>query len=183
MRPGRPAPGKPDRHKPRARRTRTTRSPAVGLAALLLLALLAGFFAWVSADPFWLALGHGSRGTATVTRCTGTGIGASCVGSFTAERFSSGRVRLSALPANARHAGATVAARMVSAKGRIAYAGRRGPLHARWVVGVGLVLLCGLGTAWLTGVRRLPKEARPALYGTSLAAPLVLLLGILAATF
>jgi hypothetical protein len=183
MRPGRPASGTPDGHKPRVHRSPTTRSPAAGLAALLLLALLAGFFGWVSADPFWVALGHAERGTATVTRCTGNGIAATCVGTFTGSRFSAGRVRLAALPDSARHGGATVTVRMVSATSRIAYAGRPGPLHARWLLGVALVLLCGLGIAWSTGVTRLPAPARPAIYGTSLAAPLILFAGFLAATF
>jgi hypothetical protein len=54
---------------------REPRHPAVGLAALVTFALLAGFFSWVSAEPFWLALGHSRAGTATVSSCTGTGIG------------------------------------------------------------------------------------------------------------
>ena len=33
--------------------------PLPGLAALVLLSLVAAFFAWVSAEPFWLAVGHG----------------------------------------------------------------------------------------------------------------------------
>lgn len=68
---GRPA--KPPRH------------PVLGLAGLLVLTLLSSFFAWVSAEPLWLAVGHGERGTATVLSCTGGGIGLRCRGTFVAD--------------------------------------------------------------------------------------------------
>lgn len=184
MRPGRPALGTPDDGRPRRRRAKLPRPPAVGLAMLLLFGLLASFFAWVSADPFWVAMGHAERGTATVTRCTGKGLTTSCIASFRADGFATGRVRLSGVDKADRRAGARVTARMVTPKSRIAYAGPPGPLHVRWSLGVVLVLLCGLGIAWGAGANRL-RGHRAALYAyvTSISAPVVLLVGILAATF
>ncbi|MGW0431533.1 hypothetical protein ACWDV4_03125 [Micromonospora sp. NPDC003197] len=66
-------PAKPPRH------------PMAGLSGLLTLTLLTSFFAWVSAEPLWLAVGHGERGTATVLSCTGNGIGLRCRGTFVAD--------------------------------------------------------------------------------------------------
>jgi hypothetical protein len=162
------------------------RTPLVGLVGVFAFALLAGFFAWVSAEPFWLALGHGTRGVATVERCSGSGIEQRCHGEFTAAdgSFRSERVALVAVPGQARHAGRSVDAAMVSAAGRIAYAGDRGGLLLRWTLGWAVVLLCGLGTAWATGASRLSRPgARLGAWITSLAAPALLLAGVLAATW
>jgi hypothetical protein len=185
MRPGRrPAGAGQGPARPPRRPLKGSRPPALGLGTLLLLALLSGFFGWVRADPFWLALGHAEKGTATVTRCTGKGIGARCVGTFQAAHISRDRVALSALPNDAKRPGATVPARMVSAGGRIAYAGRPAALHIRWVLGTVLVLLCGVGIAWATGAGRLARrKARMAAYATSMAAPLLLLAGLLIAAW
>jgi hypothetical protein len=169
---------------PRTKRTRRPRRPAVGLLALLLLAPLAGFVAWVSADPFWLSLGRGQAGTATVAGCHGHGLVSRCTGTFTAAggRFSAKDVALSALPAGAKHEGAQVSAAMVSPRGRMAYAGTKDALRLRWGLGLGLVLLCGLAIAWATGASRLPdRRSRVGGYLTSVAAPLLLLAGIVLA--
>jgi hypothetical protein len=156
------------------------RRPAVGLAGLLLFALLAAFFAWASADPFWLAMGHGERGTATVTECAGSGLGARCVGIFKAPDFGRDRVALSALPRKAQRPGVRVSARMVSRTGRIAYAGGTAALHMRWLLGVLLVLSCGFGVGWATGAGRLAdRRSRTAGYAASVAAPFLLLVGML----
>jgi hypothetical protein len=161
-------------------RPRRPRPPAVGLGGLVLFALLAAFFAWVSADPFWLAVGHAERGTATVTRCAGSGLSARCVGSFTAPAFSRDRVALSALPRKAARPGVTVPARMVTRSGRIAYAGGPVALHARWLLGFLLVASCGFGVGWATGAGRLADpRARTAGYAASVAAPVLLLIGML----
>jgi hypothetical protein len=160
------------------------RPPALGLALLLLFALLSGFFGWVSADPFWLSVGHAETGTARVTKCAGSGLGARCVGTFTGARFSRDRVALGALPPASHRPGVTVPARMVSSKGRIAYVGNPAALHIRWVLGFVLVALCGVGIAWATGAGRLsPKQARLGGYATSIGAPLLLLIGTLVATW
>jgi hypothetical protein len=168
------------------RLTRPTRRPVVGLSGLLLLSLLAGFFAWVSAEPFWLAVGHGRSGTATVSRCTGHGVLRRCVGDFTAAggAFRAERVALAALPDAMKRPGGTGTASMVSARGRIAYAGDSAGLNLRWLLGFGAVILCGLAIAWITGAPRLARRrGRLGGYLTSLGAPLLLLLGILAVTY
>jgi hypothetical protein len=158
-----------------------SRPPALGLSALVLLGLLAGFFGWVSADPFWLAIGHAQRGTATVTKCAGNGLDARCVGTFQAAGFSRDRVAVSALPQAQQRPGVKVPAQMVSAQGRIAYAGPAASLHLRWIVGIALVLLCGLGIAWATGVRRLESpRARLVAFAMSLGGPLLLTVGAVA---
>ena len=165
-----------------ARRTKGYRRPGVGLPALVLLALLAGFLAWVSADAFWIAMGHGRTGTATVTRCAGGGLDSRCTGTFTARGFTARRVALAGLPREARRQGATAAATMASARGRVAYARR---VHdPRWAIGFGLALLCGLAIAWATGAGRLPRRgARLGAFAASLAGPLLLLAGALAVTW
>lgn len=170
----------------RIRARRSPRRPAVGLAALLVLALLTAFLAWVSAEPLWLALGHQRPGTATVIRCAGEGYGQGCVGVFTSAdgAFTVEEVRLLGLDAADRHSGAVVAARMVSADGRGAYAADEAGLHLRWAIGLALVLACGLGIALTTGATRLPgRRARGAAVALSLAAPLLLFAGFLAASF
>jgi hypothetical protein len=181
-----------DREAVGPRLPRPPRRPAPGLAVLILLALLAGFFAWVSAEPLWLAVGHGDRGTATVTRCTGTGVGQRCAGEFTAAggTFTAERVSLLGLGADDRHPGATVPARMVPAKvpaaGTLprAYVGDDVGLHLRWGIGLALMLVCGVGIAWGTGALRLEeRRARRSAVLASLGAPVLLMIVFLAATF
>jgi hypothetical protein len=164
--------------------TKKSRPPALGLSALVLLGLLAGFFGWVSADPFWLAVGHAQQGTVTVTKCTGTGLQARCVGTFKGSSFSRDRIAVSALSRAEQRPGVKVTARMVSATGRTAYAGRLASLHLRWILGVALVLLCGLGIGWATGAGRLEsRRARLIAYLLSLGGPLLLVAGALAVTW
>jgi hypothetical protein len=184
MRAGRPATVKPVLQRPPRRIIRKSRPPALGLGALLLLGLLAGFFGWVSADPFWLAIGHAHAGTATVTKCAGQGLRVRCVGTFTGSDLSRDRVAVSALSHDEQRPGVKVPARMVSAKGRIAYAGQPSSLHLRWILGIALVLLCGLGIGWLTGAGRLgTRRARLAAYSMSVGGPLLLTLGVVAAAW
>jgi hypothetical protein len=175
-----PPSGEPVRRvgKPKApRRTKPARPPVSGLTGVLVLALLAGFFAWVSAEPLLLALGHGDRGTATVTRCTGKGIERRCIGTFDGRAYRVDRVAVAGLPEAARQAGSTVEARIASRTGRAAYAADADPW---WALGIGLVLLCGLGIAWITGASRLAhRRARLGAYATSLLAPILLLGGML----
>jgi hypothetical protein len=174
----------PERH----RQGRPTKPRgAGGLVALVALGLVAVFFAWVSAEPFWVAVGHGTDGTATVAGCSGSGVTQRCTGRFAAAdgRFTVASVRLLGVPAGQRGPGATTRARMVSADSRQAYVGGPGLLlQLRWTLGFVLVVLCGVGIAGLTGTRRLPtvRERRAALL-TSVAGPVALLAGFLLAAY
>ncbi|GFJ91192.1 hypothetical protein Prum_048340 [Phytohabitans rumicis] len=175
----------PQRVRP-GRPPKPPRRPATGLIALLVFGLLATFFAWVSAEPLWLAVGHGKTGTATVTECTGAGVGQRCLGEFTATSgaFTAERVRLLGV-GEQRDAGTTVAARMVAADSARAYVdAATSVLHLRWGLGMALVLLCGAGIAWSTGALRLEtRRARRQAAALSVAAPVLVAVAFLAATF
>jgi hypothetical protein len=163
---------------------RAPRRTAPALVALVVLSLCAAFFAWVSAEPLWLAVGHGDLGTATITRCTGSGIGQRCVGEFRADGFTT-TVALLGVTDGQQRVGAPVSARMVDRDSRKAYVGDDHlALHLRWTIGLTLVLLCGAGIAWATGANRLAgrRARRRAVLG-SLAGPLLLTVGFLAASW
>jgi hypothetical protein len=169
------------------RKPRTPRRPASGLLGLLTLGLVAAFFSWVSAEPLWLAVGHGDQGSATVARCTGSGVTQRCSGQFTAANgaYRVDGLALLGVESAQRVTGVPRPARMVSSDSRQAYVGDTGVLvHLRWALGVVLVLICGLGIAGLTGARRLetPRARRSALL-ISLAGPLALLAGFLVVTY
>ncbi|MEV1287194.1 hypothetical protein [Micromonospora sp. NPDC049679] len=163
------------------------RSPAVGLVSLVLLSLVAAFFAWVSVEPLWLAVGHGKAGSATVTRCTGDGVQQRCVGTFTAASggFTTERVPLLGVENRQRAEGTQVAARMIDADARNAYVGSGADgLHLRWALGLSLVLLCGLCLVWGTGALRLPDpRSRRLSTIAALAAPMLVAVGFFAAAF
>jgi hypothetical protein len=163
---------------------REPRRTAPAMAALVLLSLCAAFFAWVSAEPLWLAVGHGDQGTATITRCTGSGIGQRCVGEFRTDGFTA-TVALLGVADGQQRVGAAVSARMVDRDSRQAYVGDDHlALHLRWTIGLTLVLLCGAGIAWASGANRLAdKRARRRAVLGSLAGPLLLTLGFLAASY
>jgi hypothetical protein len=162
-------------------RMRHPRRPAGGLVALLILALLAVFFAWTSAEPLWLAVGRGEAGTATITRCQGQGVLRRCVATFRGEHHTVERVTVLGATAGERAVGVELSARMVGPTGRMAYVGDAEGLHARWSVGLGLLLLCGAAIAWLTGALRLPtRRTRLVAVLLSFALPLTLLMGALA---
>ncbi|WP_123678476.1 hypothetical protein [Couchioplanes caeruleus] len=177
-----PGAGRPPRRKPRE-----PRRPVSGLLALLALALVATFFSWVSAEPFWLAVGHGHAGTATVARCTGEGVTQRCSGQFTSADglYTVPTIALFGVEPAQRATGSVTPARMVSQDSRQAYAGEASVLvHLRWSLGFVLVLLCGLGIAGLTGARRLDTARyRRAALLVSLAGPLALLAGFLFAAY
>jgi hypothetical protein len=154
--------------------------PTFGLPMLVVLALVSAFFAWVSAEPFWLALGHGDRGTLTVTHCVGEGLAARCEGEFTATGFSVGKVELAGADNTEHSTGDRLPARMVSNDSRIAYVGDVGGLHLRWAIGFGFLLLCGAGIMWATGALRLRGPNRGIAIALSFGGPLILLLGNLA---
>lgn len=161
------------------------RQPAAGLLSIVVLSLLAAFFSWVSAEPLWLAFGQGETGTATVTRCTGSGVQQHCVGTFTAEdgAFTSEHVRLLGVEDEHRADGTQLQALMVDSHADTAYVDSGTQLlHLRWAIGLGLVLLCGLGLVWGTGALRLTdRRARWTATLTALGAPMLLALGFLAA--
>jgi len=112
-------------------------------------------FAWVSAEPLWLAVGHGARGTATVTTVPVAGW-TSAAGHLRRHGLHRRAVILIGARAPQRRDGARVGARMIAAGGRLAYAGRPDQPHGGWLVGLALVLLCGLAIAWAGGAHRLP---------------------------
>jgi hypothetical protein len=161
------------------------RRPGAGLAGLVLVALFAGFFAWTSAEPLWLALGHAQPGTAKITRCTGEGVLRRCIANFTGPGFTVESVTvIGARPGPEKSEGATFPAQMVRKGDRIAYAGSRNGLHVRWGAGLGLTLLCGVLAAWATGARRLlGRKTRAGAVLLSFLGPLLLFAGMLAATY
>jgi len=163
------------------------RTPIAALTSLIALGLLAAFFAWVSAEPFWLAMGHGDRGYATVTSCTSSGLTQHCVGRFaTADGgFTLSRVTLLGVGPGHRVPGTIAPARMVSPDSSHAYLGNTSPLlQLRWILGFLLVLFCGYAIAGVTGARRLETgRARRGAVLASLAGPVLLLAGFLIAAF
>jgi hypothetical protein len=182
-----PGPADGRRGQPPLVRPRSPRRSAPGLFGLMALALIAAFFSWVTAEPFWLAVGHGQHGVATVTQCTGSGVTQRCAGTFTAagDEYRAPRVTLLGVDPARRNPGAVAPARMVKSSSKQAYVGTTGLLvHLRWVLGMALVLLCGLGIAGITGTRRLEtRRARRVALLMSLAGPVLLLAGFLIATY
>ena len=163
------------------------RRTVASLIALIALGLLASFFAWVSAEPFWLALGHGDKGYATVTRCSGDGVTQHCEGRFAAADggFTITRVTLLGVGPGERVPGTIASARMISPDSPRAYLGDTSPLlQLRWLLGFVLILFCGYTIAGVTGARRLPtgRHRRTAVLA-SLAGPLLLLGGFLIAAY
>jgi hypothetical protein len=146
----------------------------------VVLALTAAFFGWVSAEPFWLAVGHGRAGTATVLTDSPP-----CEATFIADggAFVAGRVDLQGVDPGGCTAGAEVDARMVSANSDRAYAADPWALHLRWLIGFTLVLLCGLAITWVTGATRFSGWQRTVTVGLSLAAPVGVVAAMLAAAF
>lgn len=159
------------------RRHPAPRSPAVGLPLLVLLSLVAWFAAWVSAEPLWIAVGHHDSGSIQVTDCTGQGaIGTRCVGTFTAQggAYQVALVSVSGAGIADREVGRILPAQMVSERGRIGYAGDSAGLHLRWLIGLGLLLMAGLGIAAGTGAWRLRSRARIGAVTLSLLIPIIL---------
>jgi hypothetical protein len=166
-------------HRPlRPRPPAGTRGPLPGLLGLLVFAVLGGFFGWVSAEPAWLALGHGRPATATVTECGGSGLGRACTVTVAAPGLDAAGVRLVGVRASA---GQQVPVRVVGRSARVAYAGSTGGLVLRALVGLLLVLACGAGTGWVTGAARLPR--RRLAWSLSAAVPVLLAGGVLAASW
>ena len=167
--------GRPHRHRKAPRR------PAFGLPALLIFALAAAFFAWVSATPLLLTAGHGSRGVATVETCSVHGIDRSCAEFVAADRSFSAAVTLLGPASTHASAGQKLDAQMVSRDSSLAYAGNSTDLLLHWIPGVVLLVLCGFGIAWATGALRLVggRIRSLALLG-SFGGPILLFAGMLA---
>jgi hypothetical protein len=164
---------------------RLPRNPATSLPLLVLLALLAAFFGWVSAEPLWLAVGHGTPGTVTVAHCSGPPLVQRCQGTFTGGDFTVADVAVLGVPSGSRAEGTRLPARMVDRSAGRAHASFGGlGLHLRWSLGLTLVFLCGLGIAWATGATRLEtRRNRTQAILISLGCPLTLTLGFLIAAW
>jgi len=166
----------------RPRWRKLPRRPWFALPALVLLAFAAAFFAWVSSEPFWLAAGHGTRGTATVIASARTPAGAArCQASFVADggAFTVAKVVLSGIPDSACTAGGRLPAQMVSAKARWAYTLDGPSLNLRWGMGLALIVLSGLTILVVTGATRFTGWRRVTLVTLSLGAPLLITTGML----
>lgn len=182
---GRRAPQEAAPKRKRARPPRSPRRTGVAMPLLIFFALVATFFSWVSAEPLWLALGHGKAGTLTVTSCAGSGLLQRCVGEFAtpARDFTAVSVDVFGPPGQAE--GLSAPARIVGAGSHRAYVTNgTGGLHLRWIVGLSIVLLCSIAIVFATGALRLPeRRERLAAVGLSFAGPLLITIGFLAATF
>jgi hypothetical protein len=171
---------RPTRPPRRNRRPARPRRPWLAIPALVVLALAGAFFAWVSAEPFWLAVGHGSAGTATVVVA-----GEDCRATFVADgnAFSASTVDLSGMDTVGCVVGVQVPARMVSAASTRAYAADPAGLNLRWMLGFGLVLLCGALIAWVTGAGRFRGWQRAASVGLCVAGPVAIAAALVAAAY
>jgi len=146
---------------------------ALALPFLLLLALAGAFFAWVSAEPFWLSVGHGEAGTAVVVASAN-----GCRATFVGPTATKSTVELAG--ASSCTVGASMPARMVSSSADRAYVVGGPGLVLRWAIGYALVALCGLLVACVIGIRPHRGWPRVAAVTTSLGAPLVVAAAILA---
>jgi hypothetical protein len=157
------------------------RSAKVALPMVVVLALIAAFIAWVSAEPFWLSVGHDIEGTVTVNECEAAGFAPRCEGEFVPEQ---GSVKLPGVritgDAQAKQSGETIAAQAVSLSSGTVYVGDQLGLVLRWGIGLVLLLVCGLCIAWVTGAWRWHGRARTVTVLVSLAGPVLLWFGALA---
>lgn len=159
--------------------------PGLGLPLVVLIGLLAAFFALVSAAPFWLANGAGHTGTATVVGCQHRTLGDRCAGRFVAADGSfTTTARLVNLDPADRSLGRAVRARMLRPDSDVAYTGPVSGLRLRWSIGFALVLGCGVAIGLVTGVPRLRAEGHrrvATLWALCVSGPGLLLLLALAA--
>ncbi|MEE6259511.1 hypothetical protein [Plantactinospora sonchi] len=162
-------------------------NPVLGLAGVILFSLVASFFAWVSAEPWWLAIGHGEQGTVIVESCRGRGLGQHCRGEFVAAdgRLVARDVRLVGMAGDPGNVGLEFPARIVDGRSTQAYVGSgTGLLHLHWSLGLGVVLICTAAVGWCTGALRLAERGhrhRAAL--VSYAGPVLLTAGFLIAAY
>jgi hypothetical protein len=168
----------------RPHKVKDPRSPAIGLLALVVFAFIATFFAWFSAGPLWLTLGHGQAGRATVADCPVAGIDKRCGEFVAAGNAFTAQVTLLGPTAETAPEGATIPAEVVSRTSTTAYAGDPSSLYLRWIPGLAIVLLCGFGIAASTGAFRLTgRKARTVALLASIGGPILVTAGMLAATW
>ncbi|MFI7590118.1 hypothetical protein [Micromonospora sp. NPDC049359] len=181
-----PGPRTPATGRRATARTAVPPDPLVGLTVLVLLSLVTAFFAWVSAGPFWLAVGHARDGTVVIDSCAGGGLTQRCRGIFTADggRFLAHGVRVSGVPAGGGAPGTAHRARMTGPAGSTAYADTGASRHLRWLPGLVVVLGCAAGIVRWTGSARLPgRRHRRWAVAAALAGPTLITLGFLAAAW
>ncbi|WP_327042615.1 hypothetical protein OG400_10195 [Micromonospora ureilytica] len=167
-------------------RTPPPPDPLPGLAALVALSLVAAFFAWVSAGPFWLAVGHARTGTVVIDDCSGGGLTQRCQGIFTAEdgRFIAHGVRVSGVPVEGSATGTSLPARMTGPDSGTAYADVGVGRHLLWLPGLLVVLGCTAGIVRWTGSARLPgRRHRRWAVAAAIAGPTLITVGFLAAAW
>jgi hypothetical protein len=164
--------------RPVQRSPKRPRSRWLAMPGLVVLMLLAAFLGWVSAEPFWLSLGHGEAGTVTVLSS-----GSVCQGSFTAADFTVSTVDIAGLSGGGCRVGAVHPARMVSAAGTQAYVASDRGLVLRWGIGFALVLVCGFALAWVLGAYRLTGGRRLIAIATSLAAPYAVVVALVISSY
>ncbi|WFE50387.1 hypothetical protein [Micromonospora sp. WMMD1155] len=160
--------------------------PLPGLATLVALSLAAAFFAWVSAGPFWLAVGHARAGTVVIDGCTGDGLTQRCRGTFTAQdgRFIAHGIRVSGVSDAAKATGTALSARMTGPDATTAYADTGLGRHLRWLPGLLVVLGCTAGIVRWTGSARLPgRRHRRWAVAAAVAGPVIITVGFLAAAW
>ncbi|MBM0278029.1 hypothetical protein, partial [Micromonospora tarensis] len=160
--------------------------PLPGLAALVVLSLVAAFFAWVSAGPFWLAVGHARVGTVVLDDCTGDGLSQRCRGIFLADdgRFVAHGVRVGGVPAGSTAAGTSLPARMTGPDSGTAYADVGVGRHLRWLPGLLVVLGCTAGIVRCTGSARVPgRRHRRWAVAAAIAGPVLITAGFLVAAW
>ncbi|MET8306405.1 hypothetical protein [Micromonospora sp. NPDC005173] len=167
-------------------RTAPPPDPLPGLAALVLLSLVTAFFAWVSAGPFWLAVGHARVGTVVIDKCIGGELTQRCRGIFMADdgRFLAHGVRVTGVPAGKNAAGTALPARMAGPDGGTAYADTGMGRHLRWVPGLLVILACAAGiTRWTGSTRLAGRRNRRWAVSAAVAGPALITLGFLAAAW
>ncbi|MDG4807779.1 hypothetical protein O7634_13570 [Micromonospora sp. WMMD1120] len=160
--------------------------PLPGLAALVGLTLATAFFAWVSAGPFWLAVGHARAGAVVLDDCTSDGLTQRCRGTFLADdgRFVAHGVRVTGVPAGADVAGTSLPAGMIGADSGTAYADVGVSRHLRWLPGLLVVLGCTAGIVRCTGSARLPgRRHRRWAVVAAVSGPVLITVGFLIAAW
>lgn len=166
----------PKRPRPTFRRQRR---PFLVLPGLILVGCVMVFFAWVSAEPFWLSVGKSEAGTVTVDRCEGGEFAPRCIGTFSSDAGTMAleRVRLTG---DSAEPGDDISAVVTGTSATSAYAGSDSGLYLRWVSGFTLVWLGALVLVPISGAWRLEKKVRRFAVLSCFATPVVVIAGALA---